>query len=347
MKELTRRQRVYHAMHYQPVDKLVFRYTHQDAGYYEHGEKLNDLYLSLPDDFEIPIRRPIPGPEPGDYDADGNYHAFRKDDWGVTWEYRIFGITGIPYDRPIRTPEDMQNYRTPPHVLCEGPEFEAYAARVRRYKELDYPAADQNHSLLYQRMIALCPDEDVLCDICLDEKEINILADRIAEYDEAWVKRAVKAGMDHIRVLDDYGTERSLIMNPETWRRFFKPRLKRIFQSAVDAGVDIHFHSCGMIWDILPDLREIGVTSVWPQIPAYDMKALADRCRELQLAVEVHSDCARTMITGTPDEVRELVKREIDTFRMMDGGAWMHVEVFDGFPFANIEALVETIAQYR
>lgn len=347
MEELTRRQRIYNAMHFKPVDKVALRCLHTNVGYYEHGDKLNDLFATLPDDFN-PVRRyPIPGPAPEDFDENGKFHSFKTDEWGVTWEYLIYGITGIPYKRPIMSPEDMLAYKTPEHVLLEGPEFEAYAAMARQCKEQDYPAVDQLNSFLYERLITLCPDEDVLCDICLDEKEINILADRIAEYDEALVRRAVKAGLDHFRVMDDYGSERTLIMGPDTWRRFFKPRLKRIFQPAVDAGVDIHFHSCGMIWDILPDLKEIGVTSIWPQIPVFNMEDLAKRCRELQLAVEVHTDRARTMTYGTPDEVRELVKREFDTFKMMDGGAWMYVEVDNAFPFANIEAQIETIAQWR
>ena len=50
---------------------------------------------------------------------------------------------------------------------------------------------------------------------------------------------------------------------------------------------------------------------------------------------------------GTPDGVRDLVKREFDTFQMMDGGSWFLVETDSGFPFANIEAQIETIAQWR
>ena len=39
--------------------------------------------------------------------------------------------------------------------------------------------------------------------------------------------------------------------------------------------------------------------------------------------------------------------REYDTFRMGDGGSWFYVEADNGFPFENIETLVETIAQWR
>ena len=185
--------------------------------------------------------------------------------------------------------------------------------------------------------------EQVLKD--LEERFDEI--DRIAEYNEALVRRAVKAGVDYIAIQDDYGSERNVIMGPDTWRRFIKPRLKKIFQSAIDANIDIHFHSCGQISAILPDLREVGVTSIWPQIPVFNMEELAKRCRDIGLAVEVHTDRANTMTYGTPQQVKELVKREYDTFRMWEGGSWMYVEADNGFPFANLEAQVEAIRELR
>jgi hypothetical protein len=136
-------------------------------------------------------------------------------------------------------------------------------------------------------------------------------------------------------------------MSPETWRAFFKPRLKELFMPAHKAGLDIHFHSCGQISEILEDLREIGVTSIWPQLPAYDMVALANRCRELELAVAIHTDRAGVMTSGTPSMVRDLVMREYETFNMRDGGSWFYIEADNGFPFDNLEALVSTIRDLR
>jgi hypothetical protein len=161
----------------------------------------------------------------------------------------------------------------------------------------------------------------------------------------ALVKAAIAAGADGISFGDDYGTERNLSMSPQLWRSFFYPRLKTLFQPAVDAGLDIHFHSCGYIWDLLPDFAKLGVHSIWPQLPAYNMKELAERCRELGLAMAIHTDRARTMTYGSPLEVRDLVLREYETFKLRDGGGWFYIEADNGFPFANLESLVNTIKE--
>ena len=39
------RERVKAAMHYKPVDKVPLQYYYCPVGYYEHGDKLNDLYV--------------------------------------------------------------------------------------------------------------------------------------------------------------------------------------------------------------------------------------------------------------------------------------------------------------
>jgi len=200
---------------------------------------------------------------------------------------------------------------------------------------------------LLERLRGLRPEAEFLMDIAANEPYINELADRIIDYHVPDIQHAIDVGVDCIGFGDDYGTERGLLMSPEIWRKFFKPRLKRLFEPAVRAGLDIHFHSCGMITPIIPDLREVGATSIWPQIPAYDMAELAALCRAEHLAVAIHTDRANVMTNGTPAQVRELVKREYDAFRMMDGGSWFYVEADNGFPFENIEAMIETIALWR
>lgn len=343
---MTGRQRVKRAMHYQAVDKAPLQYYYAPVGYYEHGERLNDLYAALPGDFAPYERMPIPEPAAADFSSDGEYRALRTDEWGVTREFRIFGVQGLQCGRVIGDADEALKYRLPPLPECEGAEFHEYAARVQRHKQGGFYALEGCGNL-YERLISLCGDESVLCALALDEPWLCRLADRIIEYDSALVKRAILSGADGVAFGDDYGTERAMLMSPACWRRFFKPRLMRLFAPAVAAGLDVHFHSCGQIAPILEDLRDIGVTSIWPQLPAYDMEELARQCRELELAVAIHTDRARTMTYGTPAQVRDLVMREYDTFRMPTGGSWFYVEADNGFPFANIQALVEAIAMWR
>lgn len=336
---MTGRERVHAAMRYKSVDRAPLQYYYAPVGYYEHGEKLNDLYATLPGDFEPFRRMPLPGPAADEVDENGKYHAFHTDEWGVVWEKRIFGITGIPYRHPLAEEEALKTY-TPPVPAPADKE------KIRRHQEDGFYAL-MGGGGIYERMLALCGDENVLCGIALEEETTVQIADMVMEYSRKLVEEAVACHADGVVLGDDYGTERGLIMHPDMWRSFLKPRLAYILAPAREAGLDIHFHSCGMIRDILPDLRELGVTSIWPQLPAYNMEELASICRDLELAVAIHTDRANTMTSGTPQQVRDLIQREYDTFRMADGGSWFYVEADNGFPYENIEAMIETIAQWR
>jgi len=83
---MTGRERVKAAMRYQPVDKVPLQYMYTPVGFYEHGEKLNDLFQQLPGDFAPFTRQPIPILTVSDFDEAGRYHSFSRDEWGTLWE---------------------------------------------------------------------------------------------------------------------------------------------------------------------------------------------------------------------------------------------------------------------
>lgn len=328
---MTSRERVRAAMHYYAPDRVPVQYYYCPVGYYEHGDKLNNLYAGLKGDFSPHADVPVPVIPSEDMEK-GYYHAFRRDAWGTIWEYRIYGVAGIPYKFPLADEKKIDAFSIPPvpppPVFFDDGYYHQYGA-----------------GSLFERLIELRPEADVLCDMINDEDYIHRLADRITEFNIALVENAVRGGADGIAFGDDYGTERALIMSPALFRSFILPRLRETFVPALKAGLDIHFHSCGYVWDILPDLADIGVTSIWPQLPAYDMNTLASFCRSLGLAVAVHTDRARVMTSGTPGQVRELVLREYETFKLYNGGGWFYIEADNGFPFENIEMLVNTVKE--
>ena len=53
------------------------------------------------------------------------------------------------------------------------------------------------------------------------------------------------------------------------------------------------------------------------------------------------------MQRGTPAQVRDYVLRLVDEFDPLAGGAWLYLEIDPGFPWANVEALVETAMELR
>ena len=187
----------------------------------------------------------------------------------------------------------------------------------------------------------------MLIDITYDTPQINRLADRLLEYSAVQISNALASDADAIAVGDDFGTQQALLLSPKVWRRFFKPRYRELLAPAVRAGKAVFFHSCGQIGAILEDLAEVGASAIWPQLPLFDQRELARRCRGLGLAVQMHPDRGEFMQRGTPGQVRDYILRLVDDFETLSGGSWLYLEVDPGFPWANIEAMYETVIALR
>ena len=200
---------------------------------------------------------------------------------------------------------------------------------------------------IFETLQSLRPFEEVLIDILQDTPEINRLADMLVDYAARQIDNVLAAGADAISVGDDFGTQQTLLMAPRVWRRFFKPRYRALLEPVKRAGLKVFFHSCGHIEAILDDLREVGADAIWPQLPLFDHRALARRCRELGLVVQMHPDRGELLQRGTPQQVRDYLFRLIDEFGTRGGGSWLYLEIDPGFPWANVEALYEAALELR
>ena len=338
------RERVINAITRKKVDRPAVQYAYFGPGYFEHGEKLNDLYEKYPGDFCAFARQPIPVVPPESFDPDGRYHVIAKDDWGATYEYRVYGMMGHAYNFPIKSKEDMATYDFPPlpAYTKESQALESLKAHFANVKKEYLVMAGAGGAYL-ERMSAIRGFENFLMDLYEDSGELNDFLDRLTDYYLENILAQIKAGAEAFSFGDDYGTQNGLIMSKELFGHAIKPRLKRLTDPIKQAGLFIHFHSCGKVLELFEDFRDIGVDSVWLQMPVYDMAELCDACREYGFSSALHPDRAFTMTHGTPSDVRELVLKINETFKPKDGGSWFYIEADTGFPFENIKALVETV----
>ena len=340
------RRRVLKSLRYEKPDRVPVRIFAAPGGLYEHGEKLLEAIKACGHDFGdlsgLALPTP-PGPEA--FDPDGRYHEFKTDDWGTRWEFRIYGIWGHPVQWPLDDLNALDTYQPPAVGVPEGPGFQAHREQIAQHKERYYSIGGGGS--LFEKFCSIRRFEDVLVDIARDTPEANRVGDMLVGYCRKLVDYALALGVDGICFGDDFGTNDACIFAPETWRRFFKPRYEELFAPIRAAGKDILFHCCGHIAPILPDLRELGVRVIWPQITAYKAPELAAICRDLGLVVELHPDRGWTLQRGTPEDIRRHVHELLEIFRAEDGGSWLYVEVDPGFPWENAKALVDVARELR
>ncbi len=195
--------------------------------------------------------------------------------------------------------------------------------------------------------------EDWFLDLAADQKLAAALFDAAVENSTALTEEILKAGGDLADVVacgDDLGFQNGLVVSPELYRRLFKPRHKRYFDTIKKyTSAFIHFHCCGSIHEILDDLIELGVDAIHPvQVSAKDMDSsilgaeFGDR-----LSFWGAIDTQQVLPNGTPEEIKAEVKRRIKD--LAPGGGYVLGAVHNiqpEVPVENIIAMYEAAKEY-
>jgi len=339
------RERVFRGLEFKAPGIIPLEYHASPAGSYEHGKKLHELWARFPEDFGDSRRFPCAAPDPRWVDSSGRYEEVRRDEWGVVWKYLIFGVAGHPLERPLDDWANLERYRMPEPPATSGEAFQLERRRAAAHQAQYF--LKSGWVSVYEVLCAVRRFEDVLMEIATGDPELNRLADRIVDYQQARISYLLARGVDAVQFGDDFGTQWGLMMSPTVWRRFFRPRLERLMSPVLRAGKKVFFHLCGHNAAILDDLAAMGVHAIWPQLNAYPAGWLAKWSREAKVAVALHPDRGDLMARSTPERVRDEVRRLAEEFRLGEGGGWFYVEIDSGFPWANVEALITEIGRLR
>lgn len=193
------------------------------------------------------------------------------DEFGVTWNR-----SGVDKDigvikNPIISEPDIKLWRNP--VLDEK-RLRADFEEIIRTKEDKFVFPGIGFSM-FERLWSLCGMEDALVNMIVEPEFTHGLLDTICEYNLHIIDIANEYPFDGFYFGDDWGQQKGLIMGPANWRKFIKPRMKRMYERAKKDGKHILQHSCGDISEIFPDLIDIGLNcyqTFQPEI--YDIEAV-------------------------------------------------------------------------
>ena len=152
-----------------------------------------------------------------------------------------------------------------------------------------------------------------------DPAGFGLLLDCITDWKTSIYGAYAAAGTDIVWMGDDLGTQRSLVMSPQQYRDWYRPRHRRIVEHlrSLRYGVRIAFHCCGHVTPLIRDLIQIGI-DVLEAVQAETMD-LAELKREFGRdiafwgGIGAQSVLART----TPQQVKAGVR---DTLRIMAPG---------------------------
>ncbi len=144
---------------------------------------------------------------------------------------------------------------------------------------------------------------------------------------------------------DDLGTQHSLPISPEKWRRYFKPCYSKLYRICHEAGHYVYMHSDGHILPIIEDLLECGVDVINPQVGANGLDNLVKLCKG---KVCVDLDLDRQMFPFVkPEQIFSHIEEAIIKLGSPEGGLWLKASIGPEVPIENIDAICAALSNYK
>jgi hypothetical protein len=327
---MTSRERVLRTLRHQPVDRAPRElWIKSDV-----AEDRRDDVRAILDRFPMDVKGPRGryGVAPRARGRPGAVGAY-ADAWGCVWTVLEPGMTGEIKNPPLADWAALAHYR-PPWELLDGADL--------RQVNADCAATDRfvkagTETRPFERAQFLRGTEAFLADIAWGVPEVRALLNMLHDFFCREMRMWAATDVDAVAFMDDWGTQQALLISPAAWRDLFKPLYRDYVQILHARGKFAFFHSDGFIEAIFPDLIEIGVDAVNSQLFCMDIEKLG-RLHSGRIAFWGELDRQRILPFGTPDEVRESVRRVRRALDRGRGGVFAQCEWGPGMPAENIRA---------
>jgi len=245
------------------------------------------------------------------------------DEWGCVWSNIQEGMEAIVKEHPIKTREEIHSLKIPDNRTGRLP-----------------------HGFMYLRILDLRGFEEAMLDFAEEPPELQLLIDKVLEYNLIQADIALKKNSGPIQNFgDDLGMQTGLAIGREKWVKYFKPCFAAIYKKVHDAGKLVYMHTDGCIWEIIGDLKEAGVDMVNPQYRANGLENLVKVCKG---KISVNLDLDRQFMPfATPASMEGHIRECVESFYMPEGGLGIRMELGSDVKLDIIEAALEALEKYR
>ncbi|SHH86103.1 uroporphyrinogen decarboxylase family protein [Clostridium grantii] len=309
-------------------------------GLFEYFEvaTLDDMKNKIDDDIypvELPYHSPI---------SDAIYDAFH------------FGKSdkGNPDERTLTAAGFFEDYSDPSKVDdFNWPDPLQYISIEECKKVVENVPDDKAiigilWSSHYQETCAAFGMETALIKMMLEPEMYKAIDDKIIDFylkaNERFYQ-ATKGKLHGVLIGNDMGSQTGLMLSPSLVKEFILPGTKKLIDQAKSYGLKVIYHSCGSIFDIIPDLIEAGVDIIHPiQAKATGMEP--QRLKENfgdKVAFCGGVDAQELMVIGSPEEVRTTVNELKNIFPTGLILSPSHEAILEDTKPQNIEALFKAV----
>lgn len=327
------RERVIRTLDFNSPDRLPVDIWTLPGTKLKHGKKLDDLYEKYPIDFAS-----IPGPLDHGMTPELFEIGEFTDQWGCGWKNLQKGIIGEVKFPPLADDDAIEEYRPPVEDFLNQweitePLIQEKISQARKEGKFIIGGC----VIVFERLQYLRGTENLYCDIALESEEFEQMIGFIREFYKVYLDKWLTMDVDAIAFNDDWGSQRSMLINPEAWRKLFRPVYEELIGRVKAAGKRVFFHSDGYVMDLYPELISLGVDAVNSQLWCMDPEEIAEKyAGKITFWGEISRQT--TLPFGTPEEIREKAAIMKKLF-YRNGGLIGQSEAGVDVPFENVETV--------
>ncbi len=199
--------------------------------------------------------------------------ALFTDKYGSTWrvDRRPFHLV-----EPALKAPSLKGWKFPRLDDCFDEDWEDSAREAIARNTGRFTTAGLSFGL-FERTWALRGFNEALMDAAGNPAFYDELVEGVAVHQMQVVERLLRLPIDAIMFSDDWGYQEGVLLGPDRWCGFIKPRLARMYEQVHAAGKYCLSHCCGSVADIMPEIVDIGLDvlqSVQPEARGMNPYAL-------------------------------------------------------------------------
>lgn len=275
------------------------------------------------------------------------------DEWGRKWKKPKSGYNYCIVEFPLEK-TSLDEYKWPDPR--DPARFEGLEEQIENYEK------NTDAAIVFPRLLGngflqmgsqLFGMQRWMYMLATDTKRVEKFMDTFLEHKLAFCDALLSKVGDKVLVVgdsDDYGTQAYPWISLDMFRKYIKPRMKQVNEFIKKkSGAKIFLHSCGSIYDFIPDLIEAGVDILNIQVSAakMDTKVLKKEFGKDIVFWGAGIDTQRVLPFGTKQEIEDEVKRRIED--LAPGGGFVFAAVHNiqpEVPPQNIVAMIEAFRKY-
>jgi uroporphyrinogen-III decarboxylase len=274
--------------------------------------------------------------------------SLRRDQFGTLLKIPLdLNSTYVLLEHPLKDKSSLAGFSFPnPRDL--DPWFEDFSNIISQ-KYADRFLNAYIDAGIFLTCMMLIGTNDFYLKLATDLNFVVEVYEQAAQYYKGLVLQYKKAGAHMITVIEDLGQNRGMVMNPQVWRKEFKPILNDFYKFVHENNMYTSLCIDGDTKDIHEDILEMDIDVFFmPDVNTTGINSLVDNLKG-KICLQAPVDMLTTLASGTPEQVEKEAEDMVQSLNSKNGGficevvRWYRPEYKD----ENVMASVKGFNKFR